>query len=385
MERMIDLLDKYERYRRNVINLQASENYLCPHARLALGSDLGSRYSHIMTNGINAYGGTDLIEEIRLQTENSIKTLFSARFAEIRPPGAHIAAEISIISTVKINGKIMAIDESDGGYTGYEDEYLGKMLSYKYSSIPYDRKIQEIDYEALERKASEERPDAIILGQSFFVKPYDLKRVREICDKSGAKLIYDGSHVMGLIAGKKFQPDAIKYSDILFGSTHKSFFGPQGGIVLTQNEEIFREIEKNTVWKTFDNYHPNRVAALGIVAEDFLEFGQTYAKNVIQNSKNLAYNLEQYGIEIKYAPLYSESHQIIMKERKTNFIEISKLLEKNNIIADREGRIGTSEITRLGLSDMDSLASVIADSINGKDARSKVTEILKNTGVKYCR
>ncbi|MGP6220864.1 serine hydroxymethyltransferase [Caldiplasma sukawensis] len=385
MDRIIDLLDKYERYRRNVINLQASENYLCPHARLALGSDLGSRYSHVMNNGINAYGGTDLIEEIKTKTENSIKALYSARFAEIRPPGAHIAAEMAILSTVKTNGKIMAIDEKDGGYTGYSDEYLGNMLSYKYSSIPYDNNIQEIDYEALERKAAGERPDAIILGQSFFVKPYDLKRIKEICDKSGSFLIYDGSHVMGLIAGKKFQPDAIKYSDILFGSTHKSLFGPQGGIVLTQNEELFKKIEENTVWKTFDNYHPNRIAALGVVAEDFLEFGETYAKNVIQNSKNLAYNLEQYGIEIKCGPWYSESHQIIMKDRKANFIEISKILEKNNIIVDREGRIGTSEITRLGLSDMDGLASVIADSIKGKDTRSKVAEILKNTGVKYCR
>ena len=304
MTSITELVDKYERFRRNVLNLQASENYACPHVRMALGSDLASRYSHIMPDGTNAYGGTQFTDQIYRETQETIKKLYGAKYAEIRPLGGHIAAEISLMSTVKKGGTIMAIDEIHGGYTGYMKGYLPEMFGFRSEVIPYIPETQEIDYDAFNRDAMKLKPDAIVLGQSFFVKHYDLKRIREICDVTGSKLLYDGSHVMGLIAGKRFQPDAMKYSDILFGSTHKSFFGPQGGILLTNDEKIYADASFNTVWRTMDNYHPNRIAALGIAAQDLLSFGEEYATKVKLNSHNLGRALEERGISVRNAPWY---------------------------------------------------------------------------------
>ncbi len=389
MAPMVDIVDRYERFRRNVLNLQASENFICSHVRMALGSDLAARYSHIMPDGRNAYGGTEKIEEIYHEAESSIKTLFKSKFAEIRPTGGHIAAEICILSSVNKGGTFMAIPEEFGGYTGYMQSYLPDMFSMKYEPIPYNDITQEIKYDELEKRAKEVKPEAIVLGQSFFVRHYDLKRIREIADSVNSKILYDGSHPMGLIAGKKFQPDALTYSDVLYGSTHKTFFGPQGGIILTNNEELFNKIETNTVWKTFDNYHPNHVAALGIAAQDLIQFGESYASWVVSNSQNLARTLEDSGIGVKYSPWYTESHQVILSkennEKFGSFKEISRKLANNNIIVDTEGRIGTSEITRLGLTDMMKVGQVVSDGIKGKDVRKDVTEILRNTGVKYCR
>ena len=389
MAPMVDIVDRYERYRRNVLNLQASENFICSHVRMALGSDLAARYSHIMPDGHNAYGGTDKIEEIYTESEVSVKALFKSKFAEIRPTGGHIAAEICILSSVKKGGTLMAIPEEYGGYTGYMQPYLPDLYSMKYEPIPYNGETQEIIYDEFEAKAKEVKPQAIVLGQSFLVKHYDLKRIREIADSCGAKVLYDGSHPMGLIAGKKFQPDAMALSDVLYGSTHKTFFGPQGGIILTNDGDFFTHIQENTVWKTFDNYHPNHIAALGIAAQDLIQFGETYASWVVSNSANLARALQDSGISVKYAPWYTESHQVILsgdnREKYGDFREISKKLGNNNIIVDTEGRIGTSEITRLGLTDMMKLGQVMSDAIKGKDVRKDVTEILRNTGVKYCR
>jgi glycine hydroxymethyltransferase len=389
MAPMVDIVDRYERFRRNVLNMQASENFICSHVRMALGSDLAARYSHIMPDGHNAYGGTEKIEEIYKEAETSIRNLFHAKFTEIRPTGGHIAAEISILSTVSKGGVIMAIPEEFGGYTGYMQPYIPDMFSMKYEPIPYNGDTQEIIYDEMDKKAKELKPQAIVLGQSFCVRHYDLKRIREIADSVQSKILYDGSHPMGLIAGKKFQADALQYSDILYGSTHKTFFGPQGGIILTNDENIYSKIQENTVWKTFDNYHPNHVAALGIAAQDLIQFGESYASWVVSNSVNLARSLEDSGIIVKYGPWYTESHQVILSKENSNkfgdFREISRKLENNNIIVDTEGRIGTSEITRLGLTDMMKLGQVISDAIKGKDVRKDVTEILRNTGVKYCR
>jgi glycine hydroxymethyltransferase len=389
MASLVEMIDSYERFRRDVLNLQASENFICSHVKMAMGSDLGARYSHIMPDGRNAYGGTELIEKIFQETENAIKTLYKTKYAEIRPLGGHIAAEIALLSLVKKNATIMAIPEESGGYTGYMSGYLPDMYSFNTAMIPYNDESQEIDYENFEKKAAEAKPEAVILGQSFIVKHYDLKRVREICDKVNAKLIYDGSHVMGLIAGKKFQADVMTYADVLLGSTHKTFFGPQGGIILTNDSDIKKKISENVVWRTMDNYHPNRIAALGIAAQDLIQFGESYAGWIMTNSYSLARTLNDAGIGIRFGPWYTESHQILLSKEENkkygDFRSICTKLGNNRIIVDSEGRIGTAEITRTGLTDMVSLGSVVADAIKGTDVRSRVTQVLRNANVKFCR
>lgn len=388
MSRFLELVLDHEQYRKGVINLQASENVMSPDAIKCLGSDMASRYSlYEPAIKSDAYGGTKYSEEVLHETEKLASEVFGTKFSEVRSLGGHIAAEIVLLSTVKKKENILSISEADGGYTGYQSGFLPEMFCFQNYKLPYKKNIQEIDFEKLEKVTKSTKPKLIMLGQSFFLKPYDLKRVREVADESESYVAYDASHVLGLVGGKAFQEDIAKYSDIFFGSTHKTFFGPQGGLIFTNNEDLYNRIEKNITWRTMDNYHISRVAAIGTALDEMKQFGKEYASTVVKNSQELGKHLRENGFPILYDPWYSFSHQLhIAKtqlENPNEFLEMSKKLEENGIIIDREGRIGTAEITRMGMNDMENLAHLFIRSLKGENVRKEVEGIGLNLRMRY--
>lgn len=389
MSEILKLVRKHNEYRSHALNLQASENVMSPAAREALSSDLASRYSLVLDpREGDAYGGTRYTEEILHETERLASEIYGSKYAEVRPVGGHIAAEIVLLSILKRRENMMSIAEKDGGYTGYQNNYLPQMYGFQNYEIPYNEQEQTIDIARLEKAMKGTSPSLLVLGQSFFLKHYDLKPLRELCDAYNSYLAYDGSHVMGLIAGKAFQNDVMKYCDVLFGSTHKSFFGPQGGIILTDNEDIFSRIRKNITWRTMDNYHPSRLAALGVALEEMKKYGNEYADLVVRNSKSLGKHLSESGIGVRFSPWYSETHQIALDReyfRKTGMTlaEVSRKLESNGIIIDREGRVGTSEISRMGYSDMGRIAELISGALSGREVRDEVSDLIKGLSIHY--
>lgn len=380
--RIKTLVHHHDRYRRSVLNLQASENFMIPDARKVLSSDLASRYSHIDDAGINSYGGSSFAEEILLETENLTNKVFNSRYCDVRPVGGHIAALSALLSFVSKGDTIMSIPSSKGGYPGYDQDYLPSMMSVRSVHIPYDYEKQVIDYDEMEMVARKERVRCIVLGQSAFLKSYDLRRIKEIASSmpTDAKIIYDGSHVMGLIAGGVFQTDALKYSDVIVGSTHKSFYGPQGGLILSNDPSIMETVRKNITWKTMDNYHPNRIAALGITMEDFLTSGKKYASLVVKNSRELGQSLHERGVDVRFAPWFSETHQILishdyLRENGLDFVSFSRLMESNGIIVDRDGRIGTSEISHHGYSDMKIISELMERALKRENVKARVKDV----------
>ncbi|MBD6955132.1 MAG: DegT/DnrJ/EryC1/StrS family aminotransferase [Thermoplasmata archaeon] len=375
------LTKRHNNYRENSINLLPSENILSDKVKFILGSDLASRYSLFIKDDGNAYGGTRYADEIIIKGGELVSSLFGVKFAEIRPLSGHISAMIALLSITKKNDKIMAISPENGGYDGYSQDFLPDILSLQYRPIPFDVKAWNIDYQNIEKSIRDYRPDVIVLGASYFLFPYDLKFIKDLSEEYGFKIIYDSSHVMGLIAGGEFQKDIFKYAQIVYGSTHKSFFGPQGGILLTNDEEIFERIKDNVVWRTMDNYHLNRLAALVQASIEMKKYGREYASNVIRNSKRLAKNLDQKGFGIRsFRDGYTESHQILIDKK-----EMCKKLEKSRIIIDCVGRMGTNEITRLGFheKDVDELSDLIMLALK-KNVSRDVIELRRRFRVRYC-
>jgi glycine hydroxymethyltransferase len=383
---ILELVRKNDKYRLETLNLQASENKISPDVKEALSSDLASRYSHIMPDGNNSYGGTSIFEEIYETAKTNVQSLYNVRYADIRPIGGHVAVLAAIKSLTKRGDTIYAIGPEGGGYPGYQDEYIPEMLSLRKRNIPYLQEQQEIDYNEFATVARKDKPNLIVLGQSAFVKSYDLSEISEIAAEAGSKILYDGSHVMGLIAGGKFQPDAAKKADILVGSTHKSFFGPQGGLILTNDLDLVPKIEKNLTWMTMDNMHPNRVAALGIAAQEMLKHGKEYAALVEKNSHHLGKALDDLDIPVRFKPWYSKSHQVLLSpSREKDFINFSNKLEKNKIIVDRDGRIGTSEISRMGFSDMERIADLISEALAGHNVLKRVADLVSSLRIEFWR
>ena len=378
-------IKKYNEYRKNVLNMQASENVLSPNAKMALSSDMASRYSLKIEN-YNAYGGTLYFDEILKLLEYNVKKLFNAGFSESRPLSGHIASEISLLSIINNNKNVAAVSEEDGGYTGYTNSNLERVIGFRTYKIPY--KNFSIDYDELEKSVKTNKIGTVILGQSMFIKSYDMKRIHEIAEKYNSGVVYDGSHVMGLIAGNAFQTDALKYSDILFGSTHKTFFGPQGGIILTDNDEIYDKIVNNTIFKTMDNINLSRVAALSVSVEEMLKYGDKYAKNVVKNTGELIKALNELKFKLLDGSEISETHQILLdekflSEKGYSFLTFSEEMERNKIIIDRFGRIGTQEITRYNINDMNEIAYIINDTYNKLNINNEINSMIDRKELKY--
>ncbi len=369
---ILDLVEKHDQYRENAINLLPSENFLSDDVRMILSSDLAGRYSLEMNAEVhgsvvrNAYGGTRYAEEIIKLTREKAEQLFRAKYAEVQPIGGHISAEMMLLSTLEKGDSFMAIGAEHGGYDGYMPDYLPEMFCYDMHEIPFDPESMRIDYEALERRVEEVQPKLIVLGASYFPFPYDIRRIREFYD---GYLGYDGSHVMGLIATGAFQKD-IDMVDILVGSTHKSLYGPQGGLVLVYNEELIEKIKFNTTWRTMDNPHLNRIAALGQALYE-LEADTDYGKRVVKNAKALGRALHSRGIPVRFHPEYTESHQLLidtdalMEEWGLSPQEFSDALDRKGIIVDAVGRIGVAEVTHRGMKteDMERIGEMVEAAI----------------------
>ncbi len=380
--RTLKIIEKHDEYRKATINLQASENYLIPEVRQALSSDMASRYSMVFDEEVhgtivhNAYGGTKYQEDITELAKSLSSSVFGFDYTCVKPISGHIAAMSVLVALLNKGDRIMAIAPEDGGYDGYSQPYLPDMLGLKYKPLI----IEEMQYIPVEQ-IMDYKPNMVILGASYILFPYNLREILEVSEDIGAKVVYDASHVLGLIPSG-FQEN-IWDSLVVYGSTHKSYPGPQGGIIMSNDKETLKAIERKMTWRTQDNYHTNRVAALAASLEVFSDVAKEYGVRVRENSQTLARELHSHGLEIRYPPKFTMSHQILIDQNSLikgfnmDTVKLSNTLENNGIIIDAVGRIGTAELTWKGFTveDMKEVASLIISAINGDNVIDSVRKL----------
>ncbi len=381
------------------LNLIPSENVTSPQVRALLASDFAHRYNYPLMMDIggvmyeNIYRGARIIDEVGHSAESLAKDVFKSRNACVSPLSGHIAGMMTIAALAKKGDLMMTIEpHEDGGYDGYSEDGIPGLLGLRVKSLPYDTHVWNLKSEEAAAQIRREKPSLVMLGTPFMVFPYDLKPLADSCDEVGAKIAYDASQVLGLIAGGEFQRPLREGADVMFGSTHKSFFGPQGGLILTDNEELSDKIQEMSTYKTVDNKHWNRVAALGQALTEMKRFGLSYAKQVVRNSRALAKDLHQRGFPAQYdAQGYTRCHQMLYDDREIKAIfgvdvnEFGKLMEKSNIIIDIVGRIGTPEITRLGMKekDMPALADLFMHAANGRNVKREAVSMRRSFKLAY--
>ncbi len=390
------LVRNHNNWRNQTINLLPSENILSPAVLEALGSDLSSRYSleiHAVVHGEyveNAYRGTRFSEEIIHQTERLACNVFSSKYAVTDCLSGHIAGMNMVLSGMKKGELLMTTPIEYGGYDGYTRDYFPEMFGYRSGYLPFDESRWNLSDTAPDA-IRKERPGMVVIGTSYILFPYDLKPLREACDDVGARLVFDASHVLGLIAGGEFQPDAVKMCDAVYGSTHKSFFGPQGGLILTNDEEYHEEMRKNLTWRTIDNPHLNRIAGLGIALEEMERWAGEYAAQVVKNSRTLGRELYERDVPVKYPPEFSASHQLHFEGERLRerfglgLNEAGKKLEENHLIADAVGRLGTAEVTRIGMKekDMQVVGALVKAALTGDSVGEEVKGFRKKFALKF--
>ena len=372
---------EHERFRRRCVNLVASENVLSPAVRRALGSDMGSRYSLRP----EFYGGTRYIQEVWRLAEELGRLVFGAEFCSVAPLSGHVALMMALYACVPRGGKIACVDPGFAGYPGLEIDKIPQVMGYSVIKLP--EKELCIDVEEAVEMVSREKPDAVVLGASLILYPMPVRELAETVHNYGGVVVYDASHVLGLVAGGVFQQPLEEGADIMIGSTHKSFFGPQGGIILTNDTHLAKKIEENTFHKFVDNIHFNRVAALAVALDEIRRHGKMYATRVVDNARTLAESLEKAGLKPFRNRLgYTFSHQVYLPYSVDEVTHVYNVLEKNHIIADIGVRFGTCEVTRrgMGLRQMGQIAKLVSSALRGEDVkRDAVTLANRFKSIKY--
>ncbi len=373
--RLAALVRAHNRWRGSeVFNLQASENALSPTARRYLGSDLAGRYtlpgSSVYKGETldNNYTGTRYTDQIEAIANEAAARVFRAKFATTRPLSGHLAALSVLVPLLPAGSRLVAIAPEQGGYDGYAPGFVPAILNHTVRPLPADLPGGAVDAETAVATIRQERPNAVLLGQSFFLFPYPLREIAEAAHAVDALVLYDASHVLGLIAGGEFQDPLREGADVLFGSTHKSFPGPQGGLVVTDREDLFRQIDPALVWRVFDNAHWNRIAGLAQTLLELERWGPEYAREVVANAQALGGELAGRGWPLVGAESgWTRSHQLhtsVIAFREAAGAgpgAVARRLERQGLLIDLLGRIGLAEATRLGLrtSDMPRLADLL--------------------------
>jgi len=374
-ERLARLVRAHDRWRgREVFNLLPSENAVSPVARRYLASDLAGRYTlpvETVLNGEtldNSYTGTRYTDQVEGLANAAARRVFRARCATTRPLSGHIAA-LSVLAPLLPRGsKLLAISPDEGGYDGYAPGYVPALFAYTVRPLPATGPGHRVEAELAVDTIRRERPNAVILGQSFFLFPYPLKEIAEAAHALNALVLYDASHVLGLIAGGEFQDPLREGADVLFGSTHKSFPGPQGGLIVTDREDLFAQLDPALVWRIFDNAHWNRIAGLAQTLLELERCGREYAATVVANAQALGRALAELHVPlVAEAEGFTRSHQLHLDRPRlytqTNLRTgaLARRLERQRLLIDLVGRVGTAEVARLGLTpgDMPRLADLI--------------------------
>jgi glycine hydroxymethyltransferase len=361
--RLAALVRSHDRWRgREVFNLLASENAVSPTARRYLASDLAGRYTLPLTTPFdgetidNSYTGTRYTDQIESLANAAAARVFHARFATTRPLSGHIAALSALVPLLPPKSRILAIAPEEGGYDGYAPGFIPAVFGYTVRPLPADGPGHPVNAATATETIRRERPQAVVLGQSFFLFPYPLREIAEAAHAVDALVLYDASHVLGLIAGGEFQDPLREGADVMFGSTHKSFPGPQGGLLVTDREDLFQQLDPALVWRVFDNAHWNRIAGLAQTLLELERCGPEYARTVVANAQALGRALSDLKFPLLCeAEGFTRSHQLhidrgrLRKETNVAPGALARRLERQRLLIDLVSRIGTAEISRLGL------------------------------------
>ncbi|MGY5142245.1 MAG: serine hydroxymethyltransferase, partial [Nitrosopumilus sp.] len=364
------------------------------------------------------YAGCIFIDEVEVECMKLAKKLYKAKFADVRPISG-VVANLAVYSAFSNPGDVMVAPSIPaGGHISHgKKEHSGTaglVHGLEIEFYPFDAEEMTIDVDKTKQKIKElekenRLPKIAMFGGSLFLFPHPVKELSDILKSYNIHINYDAAHVAGLIAGGKFQDPLREGADTMTMSTHKTLFGPQGGLVLG-SEEHEEPIKKATFPGLTSSHHINNMAGKAVAFAEALEFGKDYASQVIKNAKSFADALSDVGFKVLGETRgFTMSHQIAVNVLDySDGGKVEADLEKANIIVNRQLipgdikagrnyfhpggiRLGVSEITRLGMKkdEMYEIASLIKDVVvdkkDPKKVLTKVKQMRKNfQKVKYC-
>lgn len=373
------------------IELIASENYVSPDILKLQGSILTNKYAEGYP-GKRYYGGCEYIDIFEEKAIEYACKLFNCKYANVQPHSGSSANMAVYKALLNIGDKVLGMSLQEGGHLthGSKVNFSGK----DYQIISYELKNEVLDYDEIEKLALLEKPKMIIAGASAYSKKIDFKRFKEIANKCGAYLMVDMAHIAGLVAGKMHE-NPCDYADIVTSTTHKTLRGPRGGLILTNDEEIIKKINKTIFPGIQGGPLMHVIAAKAQCFYEALkpEFKE-YAKNVVNNAKTMANEFIKNNVKIISG---GTDNHLMLIDVKTSFNITGNVAEevldsihitvnKNTIPNETEKpniasgiRIGTAAMTTRGFSEKDFalVANIIIKALRNIDNKKILNECKK--------
>ncbi len=403
---LIETAKKHEQYRKECLNMIASEGIKSPAVcqMLDMTHDLATRYAegendregHVKKR---FYQGQKYLRQIEDYATDAIKDLFNVTWADVRLiSGTHAnTATFKGLALASKNNRMVVTPLSCGAHISHDYTGLaGSILGIDNINHIYDVNEFNIDPEKSAQVIRSSKPGIVTFGGSLFLFPHPIKELKAVCDEVGAYVAYDAAHVLGLIAGNQFQDPLREGADFITASTHKTFPGPQGGVIMgvpdtAVKEKAVRKIQHAVFPLTASSTHLGRLPALSVACLEMKVFGQTLAAQIVKNAQTAGQYLYENGVKVVAEHKgFTKSHQLALDVRSfgggnkiAQDLEDAHIIINKNLLpyddqSDKENpaglRVGFQDVTRHGMSegDIKHLCDLMIDVIKGKRTPEQV-------------
>ena len=364
---LFQVIQKELQRQQSHIELIASENFVSQAVLEADGSVLTNKYAEGYP-GKRYYGGCEFVDEAEELARERVKKLYNVQFANVQPHSGSTANMGAYRAILNPGDKVLGMALDQGGHLTHGHPLSFSGIDYDFHPYFVNKDTETIDYDDLERQALEIKPKLIVAGASAYPRIIDFKRFREICDKVGAMLMVDMAHIAGLVAAK-LHPNPCDYADIVTSTTHKTLRGPRGGIILTNNEEIAKNVDR-VVFPGIQGGPLMHIIASKAAAfkealtDEFVE----YQTQVVKNAKvfankfiELGYHVVSNGTDNHLLLLDVLSKANMSGKKAENLLDLANITcNKNTIPYDTKKpfitsgiRLGTPAMTTRGFKEMD--------------------------------
>ena len=381
------------------LEMIASENFVSPAVLAAAGCIMTNKYAEGYPSK-RYYGGCMCVDVVEELAKKRACELFGANFANVQPHSGSQANTAVYVALLEHGDTVLGMSLAHGGHLTHGSPVNISGKFYNFVSYGVSSKDFRIDYDALEAQALEVKPKMIVAGASAYPRVIDFARLREIADKVGAYLMVDMAHIAGLIAAGQ-HPSPVPYAHVVTTTTHKTLRGPRGGMILCNDEEIFKKINKAIFPGIQGGPLMHIIAAKAVALGEALrpEFVD-YQKQVVANAACLAKGLNERGIKLVSGG--TENHLMLLDLRDTGMTgrELEVNLDKVHITANKNAipndpqkpaytsglRVGTPAVTTrgCGLEEMDKIAGFIADTVYDFDnKKASIAEGVAELCAKY--
>ena len=387
-----ELITLEQKRQASTLELIASENHVSAAVMETAGTVLTNKYAEGYP-GARYYGGCAYYDQIENLAIDRAKQLFGCKFANVQPHSGANANLAAFMAMMKPGDPFLGINLSSGGHLTHGMKLNASAIFYKPAFYELDPATETIDFKSVLAKAKEHKPRVIVCGYSAYPRTIDFAKFREIADEVGALLMADVAHIAGLIVGGA-HPSPFPHAHVVTTTTHKTLRGPRGGLILTNDEQLAKDINRSVFPGSQGGPLMHIIAAKAVAfGEDLKPEFKQYAQQIVKNAKALAAALQSKGYRLQSGGTDNHLMLVDLRARNADFTgaDAEKAMETAGIICNKNAilndprppkvtsgvRLGTPALTTRGLkeADMSIVAAFIDRALLAKDDAAALGKI----------